>query len=186
MDSTCRYWFITSTTYGTWLPGDERGFVSNRPEEQVSEWVRNNQLETPHDRDVPELFAQSQNRLIGKPVYLDDAQATAILEQMRETCRVRNWILYTAAVMRNHFHVLLSAYYDVPAASVLRDLKSYASRRLNQQWPQPASGTWWTASGSRRPVYDERGFHEVYRYILEQPHPLALWSMKLDPLDRLS
>ena len=22
-----RYWLLTSTTYGTWLPGDERGFV---------------------------------------------------------------------------------------------------------------------------------------------------------------
>ena len=23
-----RIWFLTWTTYGTWLPGDERGFVS--------------------------------------------------------------------------------------------------------------------------------------------------------------
>ena len=24
-----RYWLLTWTTYGTWLPGDARGFVSN-------------------------------------------------------------------------------------------------------------------------------------------------------------
>jgi hypothetical protein len=23
-----RFWLLTWTTYGTWLPGDERGFVS--------------------------------------------------------------------------------------------------------------------------------------------------------------
>jgi len=24
-----RHWFLTWTTYGTWLPGDDRGFVCN-------------------------------------------------------------------------------------------------------------------------------------------------------------
>jgi hypothetical protein len=27
-DQTLRYWFLIWTTYGTWLPGDDRGFVS--------------------------------------------------------------------------------------------------------------------------------------------------------------
>ena len=28
-----RYWFLTWTAYGTWLPGDDRGFVGEAPDE---------------------------------------------------------------------------------------------------------------------------------------------------------
>ena len=45
-----RYWLLTWTTYGTWLPGDQRGFVSNVPNGSGPE-VRHNIPGTPYDAD---------------------------------------------------------------------------------------------------------------------------------------
>lgn len=47
-----RYWLLTSTTYGTWLPGDERGFVSPVPE-LAGPSKRHNQPGTEYDENVP-------------------------------------------------------------------------------------------------------------------------------------
>ena len=33
-------WLLTWTTYGTWLPGDERGFVGNVVEEATNDTVQ--------------------------------------------------------------------------------------------------------------------------------------------------
>ena len=41
-----RYWFLTWTTYGTWLPGDERGFVGVAPN-QFGRMIMHNQPNTP-------------------------------------------------------------------------------------------------------------------------------------------
>jgi hypothetical protein len=36
-----RYWFLTSTTYGNWLPGDPRGFVSGVIDEREGKVIHN-------------------------------------------------------------------------------------------------------------------------------------------------
>jgi len=33
-------WLLTWTTYGTWLPGDERGFVGNVVEEATNDTIQ--------------------------------------------------------------------------------------------------------------------------------------------------
>lgn len=179
MDAHFRYWFLTSTTYGSWLPGDERGFVSHFPQED-GQFEIHNVIDTPYDRDVPEWQNACERRLTSPPVYLDQLQAEAVLEQFQETASHRQWKLYIASIMRNHFHVLIGASATVHASHILRDLKAYSSRRLNQHWTKPASGTWWTESGSRRPLSNERACYDVYEYILNQSHCLAQWRMPLD------
>ena len=55
-----RYWLLSSTFYGNWLPGDRRGFVSRvrdrRPDESVSPVRREHDLPgIPYDEDIPGL-----------------------------------------------------------------------------------------------------------------------------------
>jgi REP element-mobilizing transposase RayT len=170
-----RTWLLTSTTYGTWLPGDARGFVST-VQAGPGPRVRHNTYGTPYDQDIPGLRRSARQRLRCPPILLTPEQARVVLEQFRATARYRNWLLHAAAVMANHFHLVVSAAEEVHSTALLRDFKSYAARALNRAWPRPASGTWWTESGSRRPLPSEEAVEAAIRYVRDQVGVLALWS----------
>jgi REP element-mobilizing transposase RayT len=176
-----RSWLITSTTYGTWLPGDRRGFVGTvrdrRPgDPDIPGRIRHNTSHTEYDRNVPGLRTSAERLMKCGPVLLTADQAGVVLEQFRSTAEYRGWELRAVAVMANHFHVVVTAPEDVPSVNLLRDFKSYAARALNRQWPTPASGTWWTESGSRRPLPDERAVEDAVAYVGAQHARLAMWA----------
>jgi len=169
------YWLLTWTTYGTWLPGEERGFVSNVRVGPGPE-VRHNVPGTPYDRAMPGLKAAARAQMKGEPVALTAEQAAAVLAQLIETATYRGWTLMAAAVMWNHAHVVVGAPGDPDPATLLRDFKSYAARRLNRTWGKPAGGTWWTESGSRRNLPDDAAVTGAVEYVVAgQPNPLAVY-----------
>ena len=86
-----RYWLLTWTTYGTWLPGDQRGFVSKFQDEK-GRLVIHNLPGTPYDADMPALKSEALKAMIGDPVYLNADQAQTIVEQFVETCGYRGWV----------------------------------------------------------------------------------------------
>ncbi len=169
-----RIWLLTSTTYGSWLPGDERGFVGTVKDGPGSR-VRHNVPETPIDRDIPELRQSAGQLLKCSPILLSREQAAVVLDQFRETAAYRRWQLLAGAVMGNHFHLVVAAGEDVHSTIMLRDFKSYASRALNRTWPKPPSGTWWTESGSRRSLPDDPAVESAVENVRRQQFPLALW-----------
>jgi hypothetical protein len=135
-----RYWLLSWTTYGSWLPGDARGFVSNVAG-PTGEGVRHNQPETACDADHPGLLHYMEERLRQPPIVLIVDQAAVLLEQFRETARFRRWLLKAAAVMYNHVHLVVGVPGDPDSDKLLRDFKSYASRALNRRWGKPPAGT---------------------------------------------
>ena len=169
-----RYWLLTWTTYGTWLPGDERGFVSNVVDGDGPE-VRHNTPGTPYDRDMPELKQAARAKLVGEPIDLDRDRASILVVQFQETASYRGWALLAAAVMRNHCHVFVGVPGDPEPDTLLRDFKSYGSRALNRRWPKPPSGTWWTEGGSKRKKAGERKIVTTIHYVRDQSHSLAVW-----------
>ena len=169
-----RHWLLTSTTYGTWLPGDKRGFVSPVRDEH-GESVLHNVSGTPYQRDLPALRTTLAGQLRNRAIYFDKSQAEVVLAQFHETCTYRQWQLFAAAVMQDHFHAVLEVQGDPDPNNLLRDLKSYASRALNSRWPRPASNTWWTESGSKRKLPNKAAVRAAVEYVREQSSPLALW-----------
>ena len=169
-----RYWLLTSTTYGTWLPGDERGFVGRvwdtRPEDPATDTFRreHDQPHQAYDADIPGLKRESQRLMKGDPVWLTVEQADSVLTQFLETTAYRSWTLHAASIMANHFHAIVEAPADVRSDDILGDLKSYASRRMNKVFGKPSGGTWWTASGSKRPLQDTDRLPVPIRYVLDQ------------------
>jgi hypothetical protein len=123
MDATCRYWFLTSTTYGTWLPGDSRGLVSSHPLVDGTFEIHN-VSDTPYDRHDGQWQDACRARLKGNPIFLSVEQAYAVVSQLPETAEIRKWTLYIASVMCNHFHVLVAAPYQVDSSHLLRDFKA--------------------------------------------------------------
>jgi REP element-mobilizing transposase RayT len=169
-----RYWLLTWTTYGTWLPGDERGFVSNvRASGGAGE--RHNLPGAPYDANIPALRQHMEARLKCPPIYLNANQATALLAQFQETARYRCWFLAAAAIMANHVHLVVGAPGDPDPSDMLGDFKSYGGRAMNRQWGKPASGTWWTESGSKRKLPNEAAVLGAIQYVREQPGPLVVW-----------
>lgn len=175
-----RHWLITSTTYGAWLPGDRRGFVSTvRVDDGPRQ--RHNEFDTPYDADMSGLRATARALMKGPPVLLTAEKSAIVLSQLRETCTFRNWELHAAAIMANHFHAVVSAEERVRADTILRDLKSYASRVLNQKFGKPEGGTWWTESGSRRPLPNQVALENAMSYVRKQEYVLALYVATESP-----
>ena len=170
-----RYWLLTWRTYGTWWPGDVRGFVDPVIDE-TGERVIHNLPGTPVDADNPRLLQYAREVMRGEPVLLTHDHATALLAQFQETARYRGWELSAVAILTNHLHLVVGVCGDPDPASVLRDFKSYGSRRLNERWGKPASETWWAEAGSRRVLKTEASRLGAIRYVLEQEHPLLTWS----------
>jgi REP element-mobilizing transposase RayT len=170
-----RYWFLTWRTYGTWLPGDERGFVDPVVDEQGHR-VIHNLPGTRIDADNPHLHKYSQEIMRGPAVYLTHDQAAALLGQFQETVRHRGWELLTVAILPNHVHLIVGVNGDPDPASLLRDFKSYGSRRLSRRWTIPASNTWWAESGSRRILKTDENRLQAMQYVLSQSGALLTWD----------
>ena len=170
-----RHWFFTWTTYGTWLPGDERGFVSNVRVESGRREIRHNIPTTPHDANMPGLAESSRHTMLGPPIFLIQDQAEALLAQFHETANIRQWQLIAVGIMVSHVHVVVGVPGDPSPSDILGDWKSYGSRVLNRRWGKPKSETWWTESGSKRKLSDERAILTAVAYVRDPDSPLLLW-----------
>ena len=172
-------WLLTSTFYGQWLPGDERGSVTNVRDQRPAD--PNAKFRIEHDRPgeeyeaaIPGLHRAAYAQLKGAPVSVDLSQAVELLAQFQETAIFRRWTLHAVSVMFNHVHVVVEAPPEVGKSQLLRDFKSYAARRLNKLFGPKASGTWWTDGGSCRVV---RKLPSAVFYVCHrQPNPLVIWS----------
>jgi REP element-mobilizing transposase RayT len=143
-------YFLTWVTYGTWLPGDRRGWV---------EYHRGWQLPDP----VREIEAAAS--MAEDACRLSVAQREAVERQIAETCRFRGWHLHTVNCRSNHVHVVVSAG-DVPPKKVRGDLKAWATRRLKRQF-DAARENWWAERGSIRFVFDEEGLEAAIVYVTD-------------------
>jgi REP element-mobilizing transposase RayT len=178
-------WLLTNTTYGTWLPGDERGSVTSVRDRRASDPVTAARLE--HDRPGEPwepsregLRRSAQKLMKGPSIYLTLRQAETLLAQFLETAEHREWVMLAASIMANHYHLVIQASDDWRADRILADLKAYATRRLSSAYGPPASETWWTGKGSTRWLRDDRAIADGIDYVVyKQPQPLVVWSTEL-------
>ena len=171
-----RYWLLTWTCYGQWLPGDERGFVGNVREDDGAQ-VTHNIPGTPYDADEPLLEAWVRGQMKGDPVALDQSDSDALVVQYQETARIRKWSLEAASVMFNHTHLVVGVPGDPDPQHILETFKIWATRALKKRRPTPPNGTFWTEKGSKRKLPDDASVRSAKKYVVKkQPNPLAVWS----------
>lgn len=149
-------YLITWTTYGTWLPGDERQWVSHHE----------------HGIRAPQrgLRRSATDRLTQEPVILNEAQRAITEQTIRDHCDHRMWKLEAINVRSNHVHIVVVA--DRAPERVMTELKTWCSRRLNENQPRAqASGIqrkWWTRHGSTKWINDESYLANAIRYVNER------------------
>jgi REP element-mobilizing transposase RayT len=170
-----RYWLLTWTTYGTWLPGDRRGFVSEVRDE-AGDKALHNLPGTPYDEDMPALEAYAASIMCEDAVWLDLPKAQAVADQLRETAGHRGWWILVLAVMANHVHVVVGVPGDPDPEKILADFKAWATRRLKRGWA--GREHWWTAGGSKRPKKAAEAIRAAVVYVRDQPNALVVW---IDP-----
>ena len=175
-----RIWFLTWTTYGTWLPGDERGFVSPKFEGDTPE-RRNNEPGRPYDEGRADLRRIAENKLAGDPVRLTRAQAEVVRHQFEETARYRGWQLLAGAIMANHVHLVVGVPGDPDPSAFAPRLQELFQPRAPE--PEPSGSgirktkpRWWTEQGSKRKIADWDNLETVLRYVREQAYALEVWD----------
>lgn len=177
-----RYWLLTWHTYGTWLPGEERGFVGTVRDAENAH-VIHNVPGTPVDADSPHLAEWSRQQLKCSPIYLGRKQAECLAPQLLETAGFRNWKLFALAIVNNHVHVVVGVPGDPEPEKLLGDFKSYGSRALNRLFGKPRSETWWTESGSKRKLPHETAVLGAIRYVRNQHAALVVWTASIPELN---
>ena len=167
-------YLLTWTTYGTWLPGDERGFVSRVPDDQGSHVIHNLPGE-PYDGDEPAVRKAADARRQGAPVKLDRAAAEVCADALREVCEKYNVTIHAGAIMATHVHLVVTSD-EAEGPRLLNLFKGVSSRRLGQRFGRQPSGSWWTASGSRRLLREGDAIENAVNYVRNQPSLLVAFE----------
>ncbi len=164
--------FLTWTTYGTWLPGDERGFVSRVPGHPGKPHVMPNVINTPRAAPSRALEVSARQRMQGDAVMLSLEQAQLVAETIADAARRHDIRLIVCAVMHTHVHVLTENL-SRGGPVQLQLFKGSTSRALTLRFGRP-SGRWWTKSGSAKPKFEAHAKRLALEYVLR--HEALAWG----------
>lgn len=180
-----RHWLFTNTTYGTWLPGNERGSVTSVRDRRLGESLHGTRREhdqpgMPWEGHIPGIQRSASALLKAPPIFLSLAQAEILLAQFQDTARYRERTLHAVSIMHNHWHMVVTVPGDPDPDRVLSDFKAYGTRALNRAFGRQPSGTWWTMRGSKRKLANAAALASAVNYTLyKQSNPLVVWSPEL-------
>lgn len=100
------------------------------------------------------------------PYEMDEPRGQAVLEAIIQRCTREDWPLLAAHVRTNHVHVIVQA--EETPEFVMPQLKSAASRRLNDLGFDNGSRRRWARHGSTRYLFNRESIEEATRYVLER------------------
>ena len=153
--STAKAYLITFRTYGTWLPGDERGSVDRR---------NFNRFGTPKMGESEEKQRRRSGLLKHKPVVLGPAERSAVENAIRDVCRVRGYALIAINVRTNHVHIVVS---NAAAPERMMDgFKAYATRALRAANLATNEQSVWSRHGSTRYLWAEEHVEAAVDYVI--------------------
>lgn len=148
--------FLTWRTYGTWLPGDERGWVDEQ---------RNGRGEPMHQQDY-RLEAAARGQMRFPVLVLNEEQRREVTVAIRETCIAEGWQIAALNVRTNHVHLVLGG--DEFASDVMVTLKKEATKRLRQEGLSLPEARIWARGGSRRVLSGDESIGRVVDYVLNR------------------
>lgn len=149
MDDAVAY-FFTIVTYGTWLPGDERGWIEFKHGWQLPNAIKELESYAKMNEDI---------------CYLSVDQRRIVEAQIAETCSFRNWQLLACNCRSNHVHFVVGASHVTPK-KIRQDIKAWCTRRLKEHSPTDREN-WWTERGSIRWIFKEEDLEQVILYVTE-------------------
>ncbi|MBX7102787.1 MAG: hypothetical protein K1X57_01810 [Gemmataceae bacterium] len=156
-------------TYGDWLPGDERGHVSNIVIPGGGFVRKRNTPGTPVMEGDPHTKQRARDIMLGEPVLLTPGLALDAMHSVLAAANTRGWQILRAAAMRNHIHIVTTECpNDGPA--VRRVFKGVSQSDLSKGH---GARRWWAAGGSDRYKNDWAAIEEAVNYVARQEFKLA-------------
>lgn len=143
-------YFLTWTTYGTWLPGDERGW--NRKDEP------NMQLPNPF------VVETAESRMKETEFRLSVGDRRIVEDTIRKHCGIRNWPLHAVNPRSNHVHVVVTTPGYRPE-TVRDQFKSWCTRNLKAA--DKTRTRFWTEGASLRWINTEDDLPAAIAYVME-------------------
>jgi len=142
-------YFLTWTTYGSWLPGDERGWTKRHGKFEQA----NRSLER-----------HAEMLLDDEGVILTPEQRRIVESTIARHCELRGWRLWIVQARTNHVHVVVTAK-DVHPDTVMEQCKAWCTRKLKEADPLAARERWWTERGSTRYINHGDGLEKAILYV---------------------
>jgi len=140
-------YLITWTTYGTWLPGDARGWKN-----RTSGW----------EPARPQLEAWCHKQMTTPAVLLNRVHRSTVEQACRAHCSHRGWEFYAVAARSNHVHVVVGA--DVLGKTVRDQFKAWCTRALRTQSNPLIRDRTWTRAGDIE-IIRESDLEQVTLYL---------------------
>jgi REP element-mobilizing transposase RayT len=146
-------YFSTWTTYGTWLPGDPRGWYEPCRGVQLADRLK-------------ELTAHL--RATQSPLMLNPRQRQLVEATIADHCRIRKWTLHAVNCRSNHIHALVTAVgrdIELPR----EQFKAWCTRKLKELERElgieKLREDWWTERGWDEFIDDDNELSDVNSYI---------------------
>ncbi len=158
-------YFITFACYGCRLHGDESGSVDKQHNLPGGRLLEAN----------PQRVAAEQESMNQPSYAMDKNRRDAVLASVLERCSASGWNLLAAHVRTNHVHLVIDA--EAKPERVMTDLKSYASRYLNQMGMDQPTRKRWGRHGSTQWLWERRDVADAIRYVVDgQGEPMAAFE----------
>lgn len=147
----------TWTTYGTWLPGDERGWFQRNQGIQAPDLIRR----------FDAALRQTEDAIV-----LDIDQRRLVEKTIADHCAIRGWNLHAVNCRSNHVHVIVTA--ANRALEIPREqFKSWCTRKLKDRERllrpnHPLRANWWTERGWDEYIDDDDFLLNAITYVRER------------------
>ena len=141
-------YFLTWTTYGTWLPGDDRG------------WNRRGEI--PHLEPNPLFVEVNRSRMAETSFLLTPSDRVLVAGVIKKHCEIRNWSALAINARSNHVHIVVNAANYQPD-KVRDQFKAWCTRRLKLKYLERKR--FWTEGGSCRWLNKEDDFLTAINYV---------------------
>jgi Transposase IS200 like len=159
-------YLLTFSTYGTHLPGSEKG------------WVDAQHCIPGSPMRAPNLSWQAWWRahLNETPWRLDVEAGRITLETILSVCTYRQWIAHALHVRTNHVHAVITG--ETTPERMLSDCKAYSTRAFRRAYPNLQRRRYWADHGSTRYLWNPVNLKAAIEYVLHgQGEPMACYPI---------
>ncbi len=148
-------YFITFSTYGARLHGDERGSVD-----------RNHNIAGAPLLPADAELQRNRNALMTDPEYrLENPERETVVASVLQHAEFRGWSLLAVHVRTTHVHIVVRG--DTTPERMMTEFKAYATRALDRQ-AGGAKRKHWARHGSTRWLNTEESVRCTIEYTVDE------------------
>lgn len=159
-------YLLTFSTYGTHLPGSEKGWID------AQHCVPGSPMLAPN----PRRQAYWRVHLNESPWMLHPEAQHLTLKALRSVCAHRQWIAHAIHIRTTHVHAVVAG--ETAPERMLSDFKAYATRALRRDLPGIQRHRYWAHHGSTRYLWKQVSLRAAIDYVLNgQGERMACYSI---------